>query len=104
MDTFSVTVRLCPGQDDDLIAWLRGIQHHSPVVQVIAVKALLRRGLERRASGEEEIDLVELRTAVAEAVIQALDRERAKRETASAILELVAMPPALPRQAAAGHR
>ena len=82
-----IKIRLHPGQDDDLIPWLKQLDHQPYGVKTQAVKGALRRGLgtERMQSmapppaSKHLIDLsrqslVEIRQVVEAAVASALSR------------------------------
>lgn len=67
------TLRLNPGQDDDLIRWFAGLDGKPYGAKSQAVKEALRRGLEMDIPCSP-VDLAEIRTVVEAAVESALAR------------------------------
>lgn len=75
--TVQYLLRLYPGQDDDLIAWLERFDDRPYGVKTQEVKDALRRGIGGEAaspSTSASVDMAEVRRVVEAAVTQALTR------------------------------
>jgi len=77
--TVSLKIRLYPGQDDDLIAWLEPLDAQGYGAESRAVKDALRQGIgaetdQRATPVAAQIDLAEVRRAVEAPVASALAR------------------------------
>jgi hypothetical protein len=72
------TLRLYPGQDDDLIRWLAVLDEEHVGAKTQALKETLRRGMRVEplptTNAAPELDMVEIRRVVEAAVASALSR------------------------------
>ncbi len=76
MDEVRLTLRFYPGQDDDLILWMKSLDGQPYGAKSQAVKGAIRRGIETvpDVSITPVLDLSELRQVVESAVTQGLSR------------------------------
>jgi len=73
--TVRLDIRLYPGQDDDLIAWVQGLAHEPHGAKMCRLRAALRQGITGGGGSiPAALDLAEIRQVVEAAVSTALAR------------------------------
>lgn len=73
--TVRLDIRLYPGQDDDLIAWVQGLVHEPHGAKMQRLRAALRQGLTGGSgAASAALDMAEVRQVVEAAVSTALAR------------------------------
>jgi len=82
--TVRLDIRLYPGQDDDLIAWVQGLAHEAHGAKMCRLRAALRQGITGGGgSVPAALDLAEVRQVVEAAVSTALARFEGNAITAA---------------------